>query len=233
MDRLSKMATSGQTNPVNAEKKGLKFDLFGIEKLDFMDIPHQKLVELAEEIGMPQHELSIELWHNDSYETKLLSCMFSEPSRISEDQADRLARALDSWIICDYCCSNLLWKLPFAKRKALEWADSGDATLSCVGFTLIAAIVANMPKGDGDGFGFLDSALFYARKAASNENKDVRRAVTSTLGTIGKRSRQWHAAAIETAEEIGAQPNEASRWVASQSLGDLKSTNTTKRFDEE
>ncbi|MDR1943766.1 MAG: DNA alkylation repair protein [Synergistaceae bacterium] len=205
-------------------KPGLKLGLFGMDKLNFLDIPHDKLLKLAEEIGAPQHELAVELWNNGSYEAKLLSCMFCEPSKVTKDQADTLARGVNSWIICEYCCSKLLWKLPFAMKKSLEWADSGDDTLSCVGFSLMAALAANLPPSAANELGFFDNALFYARKHASDANLDVRRAITSALHQIGKRNRDWHEAAIETAEEIGAQPCEAARWVATQSLGELKST---------
>jgi 3-methyladenine DNA glycosylase AlkD len=204
-----------------------KLGIFGIEKLNFLNIPHQKLVNLAEEIGMPQHDLAQELWLSDSYEAKLLSCMFSEPSKITEEMADELAQGLDSWIICDYCCSKLLFKLPFAMKKALAWADAKSNVISCVGFNLIAALAANLPKDADEELGFFDSALFYTRKHAANEDAHVRRAICRALRNIGRRGKYWHDAAVETADEIGAQPSEAARWVASQSLGELMSTKLT------
>ena len=220
------MAQDG--NPKGRATDG-KLDLFGLDKLVFLDIPHSKLEEIAREIGVPQHELALDLWQDNSYEAKLLSCMFSEPSEITESQADEIARRMDSWVICEYCCSRLLWKLPFAPRKALEWADSPDDNESCLGFTLIAALAAKMPDGADDAFGFFDYALFQARKGASRSDLNVRRAITYALGTIGLRWKDWLDAAIETADEIGAQPCEASRWVASQSLAGLKSTKAAKK----
>jgi 3-methyladenine DNA glycosylase AlkD len=220
----------------NSEPKGKapaeKLNIFGMEKLVFLDIPHGKLMEIADEIGMPQHELALDLWKDDSYEAKLLSCMFSEPSKITEEQADELARGLDSWVLCEYVCSKLFRKLPFAARKAIEWADSPDDIKSCAGFTLIASLAVNMPESAKEAFGFFDSALFQARKGASRDSMNVRRAITLALGMIGRRGRDWHEAAVETAEEIALQPCEAARWVASQSLAELKSTRTAKKLKE-
>jgi 3-methyladenine DNA glycosylase AlkD len=224
MRKLSDMANAETPRP------DAKLGIFGMEKLDFLNIPHQKLVELAKEIGTPQHDLALELWNNDSYEAKLLSCMFSEPSKITEEMADELAKSLDSWVICEYCCSKLLFKLPFAMKKALEWANSESSVISCVGFNLIAALAANLPKDAENELGFFDSALFYARKHASNEDAHVRRAICRALYHIGRRGKYWHDASVETADEIGAQPSEAARWVASQSLGDLMSTKLTSRL---
>jgi 3-methyladenine DNA glycosylase AlkD len=223
--KLSEMANPGAP-------KSEELDLFGIEKLEFLDVPHEKLVGLAEDVGTPKHELALELWNCDTYEAKLLSCMFCEPSKITMERADELAMGLDSWIICEYCCSKLLWKLPFAARRALKWANSGDDVLSCVGFSLIAALAANLPSDSDNEPGFFDSALFYARKHASNRNMNVKRAVSYALCMIGRRSRSWHEGAVETAEEIAGQPNEAARWVSSQSLAELKCTKVTNMFKE-
>jgi 3-methyladenine DNA glycosylase AlkD len=227
---LAKLSSMAQGSNSKRKAPDGKLDLFGLDKLVFLDIPHCKLEEIAREIGIPQHELALDLWKEGSYEAKLLSCMFSEPSKITEEQADEIARCMGSWVICEYCCSNLLWKLPFARRKALEWANSPDDKESCLGFTLIAALAAKMQDASGEAFGFFDNALFQARKGASRGDMDVRRAITSALGMIGRRGKDWLEAAIETANEIGAQPCEDSRWVASQSLAELKSTKATKKI---
>ena len=224
--KLSEISANG-----GAENKAPdeKLNIFGMEHPVFLDIPHRELMTIADEIGMTRHELALNLWKEDSREAKLLSCMFSEPSEITEEQADELAENLGSWVICQYVCNKLLWKMPFAPRKAIEWADAPQDAKSCAGFTLIAALAANMPDSRDDAFGFFDNALFQARKGASRNNNDVRRAVTLALGMIGRRSADWREAAIETADEIAAQPCEASRWVASQSLAELKSTKTAKK----
>jgi 3-methyladenine DNA glycosylase AlkD len=224
--KLSEIAANGGAKNKAPDEK---LNIFGMEHLVFLDIPHRELTMIADEIGMPQHELAQDLWKDDSYEAKLLSCMFSEPSKITEEQADELAENLGSWVICQYVCNKLLWKMPFAPRKAIEWADSPDDAKSCVGFTLIAALAANMPDSRDDAFGFFDNALFQARKGASRKSNDVRRAITLALGMIGRRSEDWRDAAIETADEIAVQPCNASRWVASQSLAELKSTKAARK----
>jgi 3-methyladenine DNA glycosylase AlkD len=228
LEKLSALAAKGGSK---SKAPDVKLDLFGLDKLVFLDVSHDKLMEIANEVGMPQHALALDLWNEDSYEAKLLSCIFSEPSEITEERAEEMARGLDSWVICKFACSKLLWKLPFAPRKAAQWANSTDDKISCLGFTLIAALAVKLPKGRDAYFGFFDNALFQARKGASRDDMDVRRAITSALSMIGRRSEDWLDAAIETAEEIGSQPCEASRWVASQSLAELKSSKHRKKSD--
>jgi 3-methyladenine DNA glycosylase AlkD len=204
-----------------------QLDIYGIRNMRFLDIPHDKLLEIARETGRPRQDLAMELWNSDHYEARILSCMLSDPGEITGEQADAIAGSLDSWILCEYFCGNVLWRIPSAMKKAVEWADSGDETLMCTGFSLIAAIAAHTEADSVDEPGFFDNALFLARKRASDLSASVLRAVSSALTTIGKMSRDWHEAAVETAGEIAAQPSESARWVASQTLGELKSSRVT------
>jgi 3-methyladenine DNA glycosylase AlkD len=229
IERLDEMAGDGGSED---ECKLGQLGIFGIQNLRFLDIPHEQLVALVGEIGRPRQELAIELWKSDQYEAKILSCMLSDPDDITEEQADGLAERLDSWVLSDYFCGEILWKLPYAMRKASEWADSGSETVRCSGFNLIAAIACRDQGASRRTPGFLDNALFLARKHASDANPSVQKAVSSALTMIGKVGRDWHEAAIEAADEIAAQPSESSRWVASQALGELKSSRVTNAFRE-
>jgi 3-methyladenine DNA glycosylase AlkD len=207
-----------------SESKLGQLDLFGIRDLRFLDIPHEKLLALAEEIGYPRQDLATELWKSSQYEAKILSCILSDPNEITEKQADDLARSMSSWMLCEYFCGKILWKVPFAIKKATEWADSDSETVLCTGFNLIASIACRASEMTDSEPGFFDNALFLARKHASDASSLVRKSVSSALAMIGKVNRNWHEAAVETAEEIAMQPSAEARWVASQALGELRST---------
>ncbi|MDR3332286.1 MAG: DNA alkylation repair protein [Synergistaceae bacterium] len=230
IDRLNEMA--GADDSVKEIKLG-HLDIFGIRDLLFLDIPHEKLLAIADEIGRPRQDIANELWRADQYEAKILSCMLSDPAGITEEQADELAGNFDSWFLCDYYCNKILWKMPFAVRKASEWADSENDKLLCSGFSLIAAIALHAPHGRDCQPGFYDNALFLARKRASSKNPHVRRAVSSALAMIGRIDADWNEASVETAGEIAAQPSEKARWVASQALADLKSSRVKNAFRRE
>ena len=224
MRRLNPMANQETSVPDG------QLDIYGINKLRFLDIPYKRLVDMAREIGIPQHELALELWNSDQYEAKILSCILSDPAQLTEQQADEWSQSLESWIICEFCCGRMLWQMPFALKKAVEWADGKLTTVRCAGFTLIASIAANLPPGAANELGFFDYSLFLARKHAADESIEVRRAVSPALQQIGKRGRDWYEAAVEAAEEIAAQPIDAAKWVASQTLGELLSSRVARTF---
>jgi hypothetical protein len=101
---------------------------------------------------------------------------------------------------------------------ASEKADSTSPSEITEGFAMISGIVSDKRAADETDFGFLDNALFLARKNASHEDGAVRDAVTGMLISVGSMSRSWRIAAEETAEEIGLQPSQKARTVAERVL---------------
>ena len=221
-ERLIQMSGKG------TDLSGQKRHIFGMEDLRVLDIPHERLVSLAEEIGTPNQPLAVALWQSDLYEAKILSCILTDPAALTEEMLDDWASRITSWILCDYYCSKAIWKTPFAMKKAIEWAESDDDWHVYAGFSLIGVLAFRLPAGDPNELGFFDRSLFIARKQASRSEMNVPKAISSALKVIGVRSSEWHEAAVETCEEIALQPSEAAKWVASQALGDLLSSETLK-----
>ncbi len=221
-ERLIQMSGKG------TDLSGQKRHIFGMEDLRVLDIPHERLVSLAEEIGTPNQPLAAALWQSDLYEARILSCILTDPAALTEQMVDEWASSITSWVVCDYCSSKAIWRTPFARKKAVEWAESDDDWYVYAGFSLIGVLALRLLAGDSDELGFFDRSLFIARKQASRTNMKVPRAISFTLKAIGTRSRDWHEAAVETCEEIAMQPSETAKWIASQALGDLLSSETLK-----
>jgi hypothetical protein len=99
-------------------------------------------------------------------------------------------------------------------KIASNLADSSAPDEIAEGFAMMADIFSSHSDVGASNFGFLDNALFLARKRASHENPNVREAVLKMLlsaaGTGAGKS-----AAAETAEEIALQPSEYTRMLAS------------------
>ena len=111
---------------------------------------------------------------------------------------------------------------PRAMRTALEWANAPSARQAHAGFRLVASLAENLPEDTPGELGFFDHFLFLARKAATHEDPDVRRAVSSALAALASRSPNWREAVVETCEEIADQPSSVAEQLASQVLNDLK-----------
>ena len=222
IEKLTRMSGKGM------DLSDKKRHIFGMEGMCVLDIAHERLLELAEEIGSPNQSLAAALWQSDLYEAKILSCILTDPAALTERMLDEWVSGITSWVVCDYCCSKTIWKTPFAGKKAIEWAESDDDWHVYAGFSLIGVLAFRISAGDPNELGFFDRSLFIARKQASRPQANVPKAISSALKSIGTRSRDWHEAAVETCEEIAMQPSETAKWVASQALGDLLSSEIAK-----
>jgi hypothetical protein len=103
-------------------------------------------------------------------------------------------------------------------RTASRKADSASPREIAEGFAMISGIASDKRAAGEIEFGFLDNALFLARKNASHDDSAVRNAVIDMLISVGGMSPEWRSAAEETAEEIRLQPSEASQTAAARVL---------------
>jgi hypothetical protein len=103
-------------------------------------------------------------------------------------------------------------------RSASQKADSSIPRDIAEGFAMITRIVSDERALFETEFGFLDNALFLARKNASHEDETVRNAVTDMLISIAQTDLSWREAVGETADEISLQPSVKARSVAERVL---------------
>jgi hypothetical protein len=100
-------------------------------------------------------------------------------------------------------------------RQAARAADSETPAEIAEGFRMMTGIVSGGKSSGGVEFGFLDNALFLARKHSSHGNSKIRDAVAEMLIAIAQLGPQWREAAAETIDEIDMQPSAEARSVAS------------------
>ena len=109
-------------------------------------------------------------------------------------------------------------------KKASALADSADAAKIAAGLAMISEIfedALNAQKTGAAEFGFLDNALFIARKHASHPDPSVREGVTRVLLAIGGMSVSGREAADETADEIAMQPSDEARAAAAKYFAEI------------
>jgi hypothetical protein len=95
-------------------------------------------------------------------------------------------------------------------------ADSNVPGEIAEGFRMMTGIIADEKNSGGIEFGFLDNALFAARKHSSQSDPAIRAAVAEMLAATARLGPQWREAVAETVDEIAMQPSEEARSVASQ-----------------
>jgi 3-methyladenine DNA glycosylase AlkD len=216
IERLESMA-----NPANVAGMAR----FGIRpRTRVLGISVVALRKLAREIGS-DHALAGALWRSGIHEARLLATMVDDPAKVTEEQADRWVRTLDSWDICDQLCGNLLDRTPFAVEKALEWSRCDPEFEKRAAFALMASLALQGGASERT----LERFLPVIRREATDDRNFVKKAVNWALRQIGKRSDRTRAGAIATAERIAAIDSRPARWIASDALRELRAIPPAKR----
>jgi 3-methyladenine DNA glycosylase AlkD len=181
---------------------------------------------LGKEIGT-DHGLALQLWRSGIHEARILATIVDDPARVTESQAERWVRSLDSWDICDQLCSNLLGRTPFAHRAALEWTRHEAEFVKRAGFALMAALAVRDTAAPDYAF---ERFLPAIRREATDDRTFVKKAVNWALRQIGKRNRRLNKRAIGTAERIATLDSRAARWIAADALRELRGEAVQVRF---
>ncbi|MDR1132543.1 MAG: hypothetical protein LBL05_00180 [Synergistaceae bacterium] len=100
-------------------------------------------------------------------------------------------------------------------RRAAGMADSVVPSEIAEGFGMMTGIISGAKNSEDIEFGFLDNALFLARKHSSHKAPEIRNAAAEMLAAIARLGPRWREAAAETIDEIAMQPSENARSVAS------------------
>jgi 3-methyladenine DNA glycosylase AlkD len=210
------------TNP--ADREGMA--RFGISAENALGIRSGVLKSLAREIGR-NHQLANELWATGIHELRHLAVYIEEPAQVTEAQAERWLRDIDSWDTCDGTCLYLFTYLPFAWRKVFEWSRRKREYEKRAAFSLVACLtVHDKAAPDGKFLKFLP----VIKREATDERNFVKKAVNWALRQIGKRNLKLNRAASRTAKEIQKLDSRAARWIAADALRELTSDAVQKRL---
>ena len=199
---------------------------FGIQSSNSFGVSVPKLRTLAREVGR-DHLLAMRLWETELHDARLLATMVDNPEEVTIDQMDRWVRDFDSWDVVDGSCGNLFDKTPFAVAKAKEWCKREEEFVKRAGFVLMAELAVH-DKQAKDGL-FLEF-LPLIMGGASDERNFVKKAVNWALRQIGKRNLKLNKAAVSTALKIQKIDSGAAKWIASDALRELKSSQVVKRL---
>lgn len=198
---------------------------YGIKVNDALGVSMPEMRALAKSLGK-DHILAMELWRSGVHEARIMASLLADPHILTEEQMEEMVRYLDSWDVCDQCCSNLFSRTPMAMRKALEWSGREEEFQKRAGFATMAALAVHGKK-------LGDEYLLLLLEAVVEESDDdrnyVRKAVNWALRQIGKRDLHLNGMAIGAAERILAKGDRASRWIASDALRELRAARRSRK----
>lgn len=198
---------------------------FGIRGARVLGVPVKTLRALARETGR-SHALAEGLWASGIHEARILASIVAEPKRVDPAQMERWVADLDSWDLCDQCCTNLWVRTPFARDKALEWSEREEEFVKRAGFVLMVQVAG---KDKSAPVTLLHRYLARAEAAAGDERNFVKKAISWALREIGQRSPELNAAAVTVARRLQEADSRAARWVGSDALRELTSEKVAQR----
>jgi 3-methyladenine DNA glycosylase AlkD len=199
---------------------------FAVGNANALGIRAPVLKALARELGR-NHRLAKELWATGIHEARHLAVFIEEPAKVTQAQAERWLRDIDSWDTCDGCCLYLFAYLPFAWRKVFEWSRRKREFEKRAAFSLTAVLAVHDRAAPDQKF---LRVLPLIKRDSRDERNFVKKAVSWALRQIGKRNLRLNRAAIRTAREIQKLNSRAARWIASDALRELESDAVQRRL---
>ena len=199
---------------------------FGIKTNQAYGVRMPELTRLAKETGK-DHELAEKLWQHAYTETRILACLIDDPKMVSEEQMENWALEFNSWDVCDQCCMKLFRKTPYAYKKISEWSMREEEFVKRAAFTLIATLAVHDKKADDAQFELFFPIII--RESVDTRNF-VKKAVNWALRQIGKRNLNLNKKAIQVSVEISKIDSKSAKWIAKDSLKELKSEKIQERL---
>jgi len=198
---------------------------FGIRGARVLGVPVKTLRAIARETGR-SHTLAEALWASGIHEARILASIVGDPKRVTLAQMEQWVADLDSWDLCDQCCTNLWVRTLFARDQALVWSERAEEFVKRAGFVLMVQVAGKDKRAPTI---LLHSYLARAEQEAHDERNFVKKAVSWAMREIGQRNADLNAAAIATSQRLQASDSRAARWVGSDALRELTSEKIAQR----
>jgi 3-methyladenine DNA glycosylase AlkD len=207
---------------------------YGISSEGTLGVTVAALRGLAREVkrGLPdpaaRHALAERLWRSGVHEGRILATIVDVPALVSEAQAERWIRGVDSWDVCDGLCNNLLDASPVAWALARAWPARPEEFVRRAGLVLLATrAVHDRAATDAD-----FAALLPACEAvADDERRLVTKAASWALRQVGKRSPALRRKALASARRLAKRGSRRARWIASDVRRELERPEVVARTE--
>ncbi|MEW5819115.1 MAG: DNA alkylation repair protein [Cyanobacteriota bacterium] len=199
---------------------------YGIDITRALGVSIPSLRKIARKAGK-NHALALYLWQSDIHEARMLASMVDEIKKVTPEQMDQWALDFCSWDVCDQVCNNLFKYTDFAFDKAFEWAKRDEEFVKRAGFVLMATLAVGNKSATDEQF---EQFFPFIIEESTDYRNFVKKAVNWALRQIGKRNLSLNEKCIKIAEEISQIDSKSARWIASNALKELKSSEVKNRL---
>jgi 3-methyladenine DNA glycosylase AlkD len=223
--KVSEIIRKLESMSVPSNKEGMA--RFGINADNALGISMPALRKFAKETGK-DHALAMALWDTNIHEARIMAALVDVPKQVTEAQLDQWASELDSWDVCDQCCSNLFDKTAFAYEKCFEWTKDEREFVKRAGFVMMATLAVHDKRAGDEEFRQFFPVML---RECGDERNFVRKAVNWALRQVGKRNLRLNQEAIEVCSEMKLLDSKSARWIASDALRELQSAAVQQKLN--
>jgi len=162
--------------------------------------------------------LARELWATGIHEARIMASMIASPKDFTEQDMRGWVADFRSWDLCDQCCNNFFYRLPFAYKYIYEYAEHEGEFDRRTGFSILATLAVHDRKAPDSVF---ENYLPLIIKYSTDPRNYVRKAVNWALRSIGKRNYALCDKAAETARQLIDSGDKTARWIGRDALTEL------------
>jgi 3-methyladenine DNA glycosylase AlkD len=189
----------------------------GIETSRALGVSLPTIRAIAKRAGIDQ-PLARDLWGTDIHEARMVAALVADPGALSFRPMGAWAADLDSWDLTDLLADTYV-RTAHADRAIRTWSRAKHGFTKRLAFSMLARLaVGHADEPDATYLAYLP--LIHA--AATDDRNEVKKAVNWALRQVGKRNRRLHAAAIAEAEALLELGDRTARWIARDSLRELR-----------
>ncbi len=206
----------------NRDKVEFKKAKFGIEANNSLGVYHKDFKEIAKKCGKKSKEndlLALQLFDSGIYEARLLCSKIFNPKSITEELAERWVRTFENWEICDSFCMSFMGASSIAYDKIIEWTKRKEEFQKRAGFSLMVGYCFANKKEENNK---IEQFIPIIERSVQDNRVYVKKAINWALRSIGKRNKDLHRKAIESANRILLNPSKSAQWIAKNALKELE-----------
>jgi 3-methyladenine DNA glycosylase AlkD len=174
------------------------------------------------------HQLALDLWDTGIHEARILAALIDDPKEVTDEQMEAWVSDFNSWDVCDQVVMKLFDRTPFARKKAIEWANRDEEFVKRAGFAMMASIAVHNKKAEDS---YFDDFFELIIKKSDDNRNFVKKAINWALRQIGKRNHQLRIKAIEAANHILSQNSKSGNWIARDAIRELESEKHIRMID--
>ena len=201
------------------EKADFRKRKFNISAQGVLGIDNAQLKEYAKQLPKDP-ELGRMLFKSELYESRLLVSKLFPPKALSMDDVIAWTSTFENWEITDSFSLGIYARSPLALEIITFFAQDEGEFQRRTSFATIAGYCSKRNKDSNEVY---LSFFEHIKAAAEDDRLYIKKAVSWSLRSIGKRNKDLCQQSIELAQELLESENKSAKWIANDVLKELLS----------